>query len=210
MVESRFIPEPRTISLILHMQFIDTVYAQEAEPAVTAETGSHEGAASTGVLGSLGINGTLFVSQLVNFAIIVVIVWFLILEPLTKKLAERQKMIDDSIDNSKKVQRNLEKSEQEFQKRIDEAKVEANKIVEHAVTESEKMNGEMKTKAKQEIETLVDQAKKNIKIEREEIKAEIKKETAEMIVTALEKILSEKITDKKDKELIWDMVAKMK
>ena len=181
------------------MSFIETAFA--AEETVPADIG---------VLGSLGINGTLFAAQLINFIIVALIIWFLILKPLTKKMAERQKMIDDSIENSKKVQHNLEKSEQHFQKRVDEAKVEANKVVERATQEAEKMAGSMKVKAKQEIELLVDQARRNISIERDKTKAEIKAEAGEMIVAALEKILSEKITDKKDKELIAEMVKKMK
>lgn len=181
------------------MQFIETAYASE-EPTT----------ADTGVLESLGVNGTLFASQLINFAIVAVVLWFLILKPLSKKLIERQTMIDEAIENSKKVLENLTQSEQKFQDKLDEAKTESNKIVEKAGLEAGKMADGMKVKAKQEIESLIEQAKKNIKFEREEMKAEIKQETAEMIVMALQKILSEKMTDKKDKELIAEMVKKIK
>lgn len=181
------------------MQFIDTVYAATEAPAT----------AQSGVLASLGINSTLFIAQLINFALVAVIIWFMILKPLTKKLAERQKMIDESIANSKKVQENLARSEQHFQMRVDEAKVEANKVVERATQEAEKMGAAMKIKAKQEIEILVDQARRNFNIERDEIRADIKKEAAEMITTALQKILSVKMTDKKDQELIVEMIKKM-
>jgi len=183
------------------MQFFDTVYASD---------GSTEGVpAKAGVLASLGINGALLTAQLINFALVACILWFLILKPLVKKLAERQKMIDDSIANSKKVQDNLAKSEQHFQQRVDEAKVEANKVAERAAQEAERMGVAMKTNAKQEIELLVDQAKRNFSIERDEMRAAVKKEAAEMITTDLQKILSEKMTDKKDKELIAEMIKKM-
>ncbi|MBI5728647.1 MAG: ATP synthase F0 subunit B [Candidatus Magasanikbacteria bacterium] len=177
--------------------------------AYAAEGTTETESADTGVLASLGINGTLFTAQLINFTIIAGILWFLILKPLTKKLAERQKMIDDSIANSKKVQENLAKSEQHFQQRVDEAKVEANKVVERATQEAEKMGATMKTKAKQEIELLVDQAKRNFSIERDEMRAAVKTEAAEMITVALQKILAEKMTEKKDKELIAEMIKKM-
>lgn len=183
------------------MQFIETAYAAEE---------AHEATADAGVLGSLGINSTLFASQLINFAIVALVLWFLILKPLSKKLTERQKMIDDAIENSKQVQENLAKSEQKFADMIAAAKVEANKIAEKAGADAEKSAEAMKAKTKQDIEALIEQAKKNIKSEREEMKAEIKQETAEMIVMALEKIISEKMTDKKDKELIAEMVKKIK
>ncbi len=184
------------------MQFIDTAYAAEEV---------HESAPQDqGVLASLGINGQLFTAQLINFAIIACIIWFLILKPLTTKMTERQKMIDEAIENSKKVQENLAKSEEQYLAKLAEAKIEAGAIVERAMAESEKINTAMKTKTKQEIEALVEQAKKNIAIERSEMKSEIKQEAAEMIVSALEKILAEKMTDKKDKELIADMIKKIK
>lgn len=184
------------------MNFIETVHAEEEAQVV-------ETAAEGGVLASLGINGTLFTAQLINFALVAAILWFLILKPLTKKLSERQKMIDDSIKNSKKIEDNLAKSEEKFEEKLNQAKVEANKIVEKASDEAAKAANGVKIKAKQEIENLIDQAKKNIKQEREDMKSEIKKEAASMVVMALEKILSEKVTDKKDKEFIGEMVKKM-
>jgi excinuclease ABC subunit B len=129
---------------------------------------------------------------------------------LTKKMAERQKLIDDSIANAKKVQDNLIMSEQKYQEKIDMAKVEANKILEKATTEAALVGSQMKVKAKEEIEMLVESAKKNIRIEKEDMVQNLKKETASLVVLAVEKILQEKMTDKKDTQLITEMVAKMK
>ena len=177
----------------------------------TAATGeTTETAASGGPLSALGINPSLFAFQFINFAIVASIIWFLILKPLTKKMNERQKLIDESIDNAKKIQDNLRASEQKYQERIDIAKAEAGKILEKAAAETEKITLDMKSKAKQEIENLVTEAKKNIKQEREEMVSEVKRSAAELVITALEKVLSEKITDKKDQQLVEEMVKKLK
>src|SRR3989344_1738676 len=125
-------------------------------------------AAEGGVLADLGINGTLFVFQLINFALVSVILWFLILKPLTKKMSERQKMIDDSIDNAKKIETNLGMSERKYQERIDQAKVDANKVIEKSQQEALALGETMKDKAKNDIEQLVEQARRNIKVERDE------------------------------------------
>ncbi|MCX6778657.1 MAG: ATP synthase F0 subunit B, partial [Candidatus Magasanikbacteria bacterium] len=78
------------------MNFIEIAHASEA-PTELTETTEQSG----GVLGSLGINGQLFVFQLINFILVAAILWFLILKPLTKKMAERKKIIDESLDNVK-------------------------------------------------------------------------------------------------------------
>jgi len=46
-----------------------------------------------GVAASLGLNTQLFVFQLINFVIVAIILWFLILKPLIKKMEERKKII---------------------------------------------------------------------------------------------------------------------
>ena len=78
-----------------------------------------------GVIASLGLNGQLFVSQLINFALVFCVLWFLILKPLTKKMEERRLMINDSLDKAKEIETNLMMSQQKYQEKLDEAKVEA-------------------------------------------------------------------------------------
>lgn len=188
------------------MIFIDTVYASEAAHE-TAET--TESANSQGILGSMGIDGKLFGFQLLNFAIIFTILWFLILKPLTKKLNERQKMVDDSIENSKKIEEMMHQGELGFQEKIDMAKAEASMILERSKLEADALSEQSKTKTRQEIDMLVEQAKKKINSERDEMIRDLKSETASIVVSALEKILNEKIDDAKDKKLISEALSKL-
>jgi len=185
------------------MFFIDIVHAS-SEAASAAAEGAQEG-----LLASLGINVTLFLFQLANFIVVALILWFLILKPLTKKMAERQKIIDESLDNAKKIQTNLEQSEQDYQKHLQEAKRAGEKVLEQAGVESEKLSSELKDKAKKEIESLVAQAKRNIQLEKEEMTVAFKGEAATLVALALEKILSEKMTDERDKKFIKEIVEKL-
>lgn len=181
--------------------FTNIAYAAEETVPSTQEEG---------VLGSLGINGTLFVFQLINFAIVVAVLWFMILKPLTKKMSERQKMIDDSIDNAKKIETNLGMSERKYQEKIDQAKVDANKFIAKSQEESALAAEAMKEKTRKEIELLVEAARKNIKTERDESINELKLQAAELIVSAAEKILSAKIDVEKDNKIIEEAVKSMK
>ncbi|MDO8499534.1 MAG: F0F1 ATP synthase subunit B [bacterium] len=166
--------------------------------------------AEEGLLASLGINAQLFVFQLINFALVVCVIWFLILKPLTKKMAEREKIIDDSLDNAKRVQENLAKSEKEYQSKIDMAKAEANRILEKTNREAEAEAEAARIRAKAEIEKLVEQARKKIQNEKEEMSAALRGETADLVVLALEKIIGEKMTGEKDKKLIEESLKNLK
>ncbi|HYE60004.1 MAG TPA: F0F1 ATP synthase subunit B [Candidatus Kapabacteria bacterium] len=177
--------------------------------AHTTESAAH-GGTEEGLLASVGLNGQLFVFQLVNFLLVMATVWYLMLKPLTKKMEERRRIIDDSLDKAKEIETNLHMSEQKFQERIDDAKVLANKIMEDAHAEAESMKEQFKKKAKDEIALLVQQSKKNIEIDKEEMRAELKKETAELVVTIVEKMLKEKLDSKKDAGLIEELLKNVK
>ena len=191
------------------INFIDTAFASEAATEEATQT-TEEGGTSGGVLADLGINGTLFVAQLINFALVAMILWFLILKPLTKKMSERQKMIDESIDNAKKIQENLNKSEKEYQTRIDQSKVDANKIMEKTTLAAAAATEEAKVLARKEIEQLVLQARKSIIEEKDIMSSELKAETANFIILALEKVIGEKFDAAKDKAFIEDILKKLK
>jgi F-type H+-transporting ATPase subunit b len=119
-------------------------------------------------------------------------------------------MIDDSIDNAKKIETNLGMSEKKYQEKIDQAKVDANKIIEKAGQESLVVAETTKEKTRKEIEQLVETARKNIKSERDESIAEIKEQTASLIVAAAEKILGAKIDVEKNNKIIEEAVKSLK
>ncbi len=178
--------------------------------AAVADTHGEAATADESLLASFGINEQLFLFQLLNFAIVVGIVWFLILKPLTQKMEERKKMIDDSLDKVKEAETALTMGELKFQERIDEAKMEANKITENAYVKGQQLTENLKDKAKKEIEILIAQAKKNIDIERAETREEMKKEAVALISVTLEKIFGEKLTKEIDKAYIEKILKENK
>lgn len=184
------------------MNLIDIVYA--------SSEGAAEAAGQTGLLASLGIEPKLFIFQLVNFAIVALILWFLILKPLTKKLAERQAIIEASLANAKQAADNLAQSDADYKKRMQEARIAAEKLLEAATGEAGKLSEELKAKAKLDIDALVKQAKHNIQAEKGEMMAAFKTEAAHLVGLALEKLINEKMTAEKDKKLITETVEKLK
>src|SRR3989344_1805866 len=71
-----------------------TEAAAEAAPAV-GEAAAH--AEKQGVLDTLGINWKLLIAQLVNFGIILVVLWKWVFTPVAKKLTERTERIEKAM-----------------------------------------------------------------------------------------------------------------
>lgn len=185
------------------MENANNTLTTETNEYVAVET-SHDS-----LTASLGLNLSLFIFQLVNFTIVAVIIWFMILKPLVKKMEERKKMVDESVDNAKAIETNLQMSEQKFQEKIDEAKVEANKVIARAQDEANRLGDRMKEKAEADVDELLKQAKVKILDEKNKMVKELKAETGSLVVSAVEKILGEKINEKTDKKLIGDALKKL-
>ncbi len=163
-----------------------------------------------GILASFGIEPALFLFQLGNFIVVAVILWFLILKPLTAKLAERQKVIDGSLENAAKLAERLERSEGEYRARVAAAEREAGAILERAGADAATLSDEVKAKAKSEIAALLAAAKRAMRQEKEDMATALKRETADLVILALEKILKEKVTKEKDREYVRNAVAKLR
>lgn len=190
-----------------NFHFIDQAFAAEEHGEVVAmETQTTEGG---GVLANLGIDGSMFAAQMINFLFVVAVIWFLILKPITKKMTERQRIIDEGLNNAEKIKNQLVQSEADYNTRLEEAKEAGRKVMEKATQDAQMEAETLKNKSKEEIQTLVEQAKTRIQAEKEEMVQALKSETANMVVAALEKILNQKIDTTTDKKIIEDMLKKM-
>lgn len=181
--------------------------------AQTNEFNSEVGAASKSeesVAASLGLDPQLFVFQLINFAVVVVIIWYLILRPLTKKLDERRTIIDESLDRAKEIETQYAMSEQKYKERLTKAEHEANAVIAKAREEAGVQAAEMKEKTKKEIQELATDAKQHIQKEREDALLAVRKEAATLIVGAAEKLIGEKLDLKKDEALIEESIGSLK
>jgi F-type H+-transporting ATPase subunit b len=184
-----------------------TTVAAEAE-APTEE--AHEEAASGGVVGALGINWKLFVAQLVNFGIILLVLWKWVLTPVAKKLGERSEKVQKSLDDAQRI----EKEKQEFRawkdQEMGKARKEASSIVTMAQSEAVAVKNQILQDAKLEQEKLVKQIQAQIQSEKQQALSDIKTQVADMITGAAEKILRKNLDEKADRELIKESLKSIK
>lgn len=185
------------------MNLIDIAYASEGAEAAAE-------AAQDGLLASLGISWPLFAAQALNFAIVAVILWFLILKPLTQKMAERQKLIDEGLAKTKKAGDDIIAADAQRQELFKRARAEAESILNKAEKQAKALKQETADLAKKQAEQVLISAREQIEAEHKKILQEVKIQVAEVATAIAQKILEEKITDKKDQEMIKEQTAKIK
>jgi len=152
------------------------------------------------------IDWRLLLAQIFNFAVVFAVLYWFAFKPLAKVMAERTSKIEKGLDDAKKVEEKLAHTQVEFNKAMSEAKKQANALLEKAAIEADARKQEMIIKAKEEIGQIINQEKQKMQTEKAVTLKEIKKEVADLVIASVEKILSEKIDEKKDREMIKKMM----
>jgi F-type H+-transporting ATPase subunit b len=144
----------------------------------------------------------LLLAQLVNFAIVLLVLYKFAYKPILKILNDRTKKIEKGLKDSEEATKKLENISLSEKEILARAKKEAQEIIKKA-DESAKSNREVAVlETKSEAEKMLATAKKQIEQEKEKMIGEIKAEVADLVVAATGKIIGEKLDKKKDKELI--------
>lgn len=190
------------------MDFIATAHAATESHVATTSAGEGGGVIGN-IFGLFGINLTSFLFQIITFTFVILVVWFLVLKPVVKKMTERQDIIDKSLANAKHVEERMKKGEQEYQDIVTKANAEANQILKKVVEESEKQRSKMMAEAKAEVEEMSVKAQAAIEKQRQTSLDEIRRETLLVVFASLEKVLTKKVTEDLDKKFITEVVQEL-
>jgi F-type H+-transporting ATPase subunit b len=173
-------------------------------PAAYAASEAAAEAKNVGLAGTLGIDWKLFIAQLVNFGIILGILWKWVFIPVARKLEERTTKIEQSLTDADRITTEKREFETWRQQEMNKARQEASGIVTDAQNDASKARQAIVEQTKQEQQKLVDQAKQQIESQKNKALAEAKSEMANLVVLASEKILRKKLDSKTDQEYIKD------
>lgn len=175
--------------------------------AHAAESGAHGAVAEPSVLGTLGINWTLLIAQLVNFGIVLFVLWKWVFTPVSKKLAERSEKISLALKDAEDIEQEKQIFNEWKETQMAEAREEAYKIIAEAKKEAEALKSSILDQTKKEQSKIVEQSKKEIHEEAENSTQAIKTEIASLVVSATEKILKHKVDSGKDKDIIHEAIT---
>lgn len=185
---------------------IETVYAAtKAAGEVAVEAGTE----AVGPLGALGINLKLFIAQLINFAIVLFVLWKWGWKPILKILDERSKRIERSIQDAKHIEDEMKSLDKKRNDLLREAEQKAQAVI----TEAGRIAAEQRTreseKTKAEISKLLERGKAELAREKEQMVQAARAELAEVVVAVTEKILVEKLDTKRDQELVKKVLERV-
>ncbi|HLC44290.1 MAG: ATP synthase F0 subunit B [Candidatus Doudnabacteria bacterium RIFCSPHIGHO2_01_FULL_50_11] len=150
----------------------------------------------------LGLNWKLFVAQLINFGIIVLVLWKWVFTPLTSAMQARTAKIEKSLHDAEDLKKKIAVFDAWKLEQDAKARVEYEHVVQQAQAAATEAKSEILEQAKLQSEKLVTDAEKRIGQERQAMVREAREELASVVIAVAEKVLKEKIDRPKDRELI--------
>lgn len=171
-----------------------TLFAAASEAAHSEE--------SAGLLGALGINGKLFITQLLAFLVLVAILRKFVYPFLVRAIDERRESIEEGLKQAKEAQEASEKAEANIQQLLVDARKQADDIIARSHAEATTQVTEAEEKARHRAEQIVKDAHTQLQADVAKARTALKKDTAELVALATERILHEKVDSAKDEQLI--------
>lgn len=170
---------------------------------------AEEAASDQSVAGMFGLNLKLFIAQLINFGIVLFVLWKWVFKPVSKALTERTNKIEKSLQEAKQISEEKQTFDTWKNAEMGKVRIEAAQIMTQAKSEAESMRQKLIEQTKQEQGKIILQTQAKLEEEKQKAVAEVKLQIADMVVGATEKILRQKLDEKKDKELIKQALQKV-
>ncbi len=155
---------------------------------------------------ALGINLGYLISQIVNFTLLAVLLYFVAYKPILRMLDERSARIKQGLEDAELASRRAAEMEQEFEQRLAEARKEGQEIVAQATQMSEKARQEILATAREEARAQVEKAKEEIARERELAMSELRQQVADLSLSISEKVIGEALDQQRQRDLIAEFL----
>ena len=150
----------------------------------------------------LGFNLPSLLVFLVNFAILLVILYFFAYKPILKTLDERSERIRESLEAAEQAKQQAAESEARTQEHLQEARREGQKLLEQARALAEKFREDEMVKAREEAEAFIARARQEIQQERDGAVEEVKRHFAVLAIQAAERVIGQSLDVRAHRELI--------
>lgn len=151
-------------------------------------------------MNQLGITGSLLLSQIVNFVLLMAILRLVLYGPVMRMLDQRKERIAQSMKDAERVTQAAQEAEAEKASIIEEARREAQEIRAQATRDAEKIAQEVRSRAEEEATEIRMKAQAEAARAVESALADANKEIADLAILATEKVLGRELANRSEQE----------
>jgi len=156
----------------------------------------------TQITSEFGVNWGLFISQLIAFSIVAVLLNKFAYKPVLEVLEQRKAKIAEGLENADKIKAELEQAESTRKEIIEKANAQANALIEEAREAAQKVRDTETQKAIASAEEIITKARHATEAEHAKMLAELRKEVGKLVVETTSKVAGKVLTADDQKRLI--------
>jgi len=150
---------------------------------------------------TLGVKWPEFIASLINFSIVLFVLWRFAYKPIFEMLAARRQKIADSVANADKIKTQLAQTEADRQKVLADAGDKANKMIDEARQAAARVRETETQKAIAAAEQIVTKAREAAAQERAQMLASLKREVGRLVVQTTSTVTGKILTADDQKRL---------
>lgn len=150
----------------------------------------------------LGIQPMLLLAQMVNFAIVVVVLQKLLYKPILDILEKRKKHIAEGVALTDKLRKDDEKQASNRDKALAKAREDALEIINEAKKSAKDVQKEALDEAHEQAGAIITRAKQDAKELQKEAQGEVRKQAIDLSVVMAKRLLEGVLSDKDQHLLI--------
>jgi F-type H+-transporting ATPase subunit b len=166
-------------------------------------------AAATGGFGTMlrdtaetfGWNPGLFLSQVISFVIVALLLRRFAYKPILNVLHERRERIEESLRNAEKIKQQLTEAEKRYAEILAKANADAQKMIDEARESSSHVADRKMQEAIVAAEQIIAKAREASALERERTMAELKRQLGRLVVETTAKVTGKVLTSEDQRRL---------
>lgn len=156
---------------------------------------------------ALGVSVPLLLAQIVNFAVLLIILRFTLYKPVLRMLDDRKQRIAEGLNAAEIARREAASAQANIQAQLEAARKEGQEIVANAQAIASRIESESREQAAREREAALEKARNEIQLERDRAIAELRREFAAITVAAAEKVINQSLDQQAHQRIIEETLA---
>ncbi len=149
-----------------------------------------------------GLDVGLLLSQMVNFGLLVFLLYILAYKPLLRKIEQRAARIKKGLDDAEHAEQMLAEAEEHYRSELQQARQDAREVVERATRSAEQQREEILAQARQEAHDLILRAQQQAQREIQEGQIALREQVVQLGIAIAERLLQEELDPEKHRRLI--------
>lgn len=172
--------------------------------AAAAPSGGGSGNLIGETAAAFGVNWPLFISQVISFTIVALLLRKFAYKPILDLLLARREKIEAGLKNAEQIKAELARTEAARQEILNKANTEANRLIEEARAAAAKVQESETQKAIAAAESIITKARQAAEADRARMAADLRREIGQLVVKTTAAVTGKVLTPDDQRRLAED------